>query len=93
MMRAFPEAALERLLEALEHEVLEASDAEILAAAAELGMQPGMKGSAAFIGLRFSAALRAEDFFDDPQWMLRMRSRPRSAARRSPRPPKEPNES
>jgi hypothetical protein len=39
------------LLFALERDVLEASDEEILAAARELGMDPTMKGSAAFFGV------------------------------------------
>jgi hypothetical protein len=46
-----PDSALERLLLALEDELLEATDEEILAAAHELGMNPAMKGSAAFFGL------------------------------------------
>ena len=65
--QVFPETALERILDALEHELIEASDAEVLAAADDLGMKPRMKGSAAFLGLRYSAALRAEDFFG-PEW-------------------------
>ncbi|MGO9801951.1 MAG: hypothetical protein ACLPTM_10000 [Steroidobacteraceae bacterium] len=109
MMRVFPETALERVLEALERELVAATDEELLEAASDLGMQPGMKGSAAFLGLRYPAMRRAEDFFD-PQWMLasaalpskpelpraappRARSRTRSAGRKSPRPPKEPSES
>jgi hypothetical protein len=46
-----PDSALERLLLALEDELLEATDEEILAAAHELGMNPAMQGSAAFFGL------------------------------------------
>ena len=46
-----PERRLERLLVALEHDLLEATDEEILAAAKELGMNPAMKGSAAFFGV------------------------------------------
>jgi len=76
MIRSFPETALERVLEALEHELTEATDEEILEAAHDLGMQPGMKGSAAFLGLRYPGALRAEDFFD-VQWMLGMLNDPR----------------
>lgn len=49
---AHPEAALNRLLDALASELCEASDEEILEAAKELGMNPLMKGSAAFLGLR-----------------------------------------
>lgn len=76
MTQTFPETALDRILEALERELVIATDAEILEAAGDLGMKPGMKGSAAFLGLRYSAALRAEDFFD-PEWMLRMLTDPR----------------
>jgi hypothetical protein len=47
-----PQAALDRLLDALAHELIDVSDDEILAAAKELGMNPMMKGSAAFLGLR-----------------------------------------
>lgn len=42
---------LERLLLGLEREITEATDEEILAAARELGMNPAMKGSAAFFGV------------------------------------------
>lgn len=41
----------ERLLAALEQELIAASDEEILEAAAEMGMNPAMKGSAAFFGV------------------------------------------
>jgi hypothetical protein len=46
-----PDSALERLLLALEDELLQATDEEVLAAAHELGMNPAMKGSAAFFGV------------------------------------------
>jgi hypothetical protein len=46
-----PDSALERLLVALEVELLQATDEEVLAAAHELGMNPAMKGSAAFFGV------------------------------------------
>lgn len=42
---------LERLLAALERELLQATDAEILAAAKELGIDPTMKGSSALFGV------------------------------------------
>jgi len=42
---------LECLLRALEQEVLDASDAEIIAVAHELGMKPELKGSSAFFGV------------------------------------------
>jgi hypothetical protein len=43
--------ALERLLLGIEDELFEASDVEVLAAAAELGIKPRMKGSIALIGI------------------------------------------
>jgi hypothetical protein len=46
-----PDSVLERLLVALETELLQATDEEVLAAAHELGMNPAMKGSAAFFGV------------------------------------------
>jgi hypothetical protein len=64
MKRVFPEAVLERILAGLERELIEASDEEILEAARELGMKPEMKGSAAFLGLRYLGRPRPEDFFD-----------------------------
>ena len=65
----FPETALERVLDALERELIEASDADVLEAADDLGMKPQMKGSAAFLGLRYSSAFhRMEDFFD-AKWL------------------------
>jgi hypothetical protein len=62
---ARPEVSLSRLLEALEQELIDASDEEIMAAAADLGMNPAMKGSAAFAGLKYPASLRFSDFFYD----------------------------
>jgi hypothetical protein len=59
-----PEAVLERILQGLELELLGASDAEITAAAKELGMDPRMKGSAAFAGLRYPAKPQLSDFFE-----------------------------
>lgn len=53
----------ERLLTALERELLEATDEEILSAAGDLGMNPAMKGSAAFFGVTIGprACLRQSD--------------------------------
>jgi len=64
MRPAPPVPALDRILDALEHELLAASDDEVLAAANELGMRPDMKGSAAFIGLFGPVRPRLDDFFD-----------------------------
>lgn len=52
-----PVLSLERILVALERELLEATDEEILDAARELGMNPAMRGSSAFFGLKYSYAL------------------------------------
>ena len=51
-------AAFERVLEALGKELIDATDDELLEAARDLGMDPSMRGSAAFIGLKYSDALR-----------------------------------
>jgi hypothetical protein len=60
-----PEAALAGVLDALEQELIDASDEEILEAARDLGMNPMMKGSAAFLGLQFGVSARCSDFFDE----------------------------
>lgn len=54
----------ERLLAALERELIEATDEEILEAAGDLGMNPAMKGSAAFFGI--TIPLRARFRPSDP---------------------------
>jgi hypothetical protein len=59
-----PEAALDRILDAVARELVGVSDDEILAAAKDLGMDPMMKGSAAFIGLRIPALAHYTDFFE-----------------------------
>jgi DNA-binding PucR family transcriptional regulator len=51
MSKTRPELALERLLLALEGELIDATDDEVLAAAKELGMDPTMKGSSALFGV------------------------------------------
>jgi hypothetical protein len=54
-----PELVLERLLIALERDVIDAADEELLTAARELGMNPSMKGSAAFFGVTRPAGPRS----------------------------------
>ena len=71
----------ERLLAALEQELSAATDEEILAAAAELGMNPAMKGSAAFFGItkRFPPSFAPGDppeFPDGPSAPRRSRNDP-----------------
>jgi hypothetical protein len=56
-----PELGFERLLAALERDVLDATDEEILAVANELGMKPGMKGSIALLGVTFMVQLKDQD--------------------------------
>jgi hypothetical protein len=51
MKTTHTDSALERLLLALEQELLDATDEEVFAAARELGMNPSMKGSSAFFGV------------------------------------------
>jgi hypothetical protein len=50
----------ERLLTALERELIEATDEEILAAAGDIGMNPAMKGSAAFFGVTIDLRAQSE---------------------------------
>jgi hypothetical protein len=56
--------ALDRVLVALENELVDATDDEIAEAAADLGMDLKMKGSAAFMGVLHSRPRRIEDIFD-----------------------------
>jgi hypothetical protein len=65
LTQSMPAAALGRILDQLDRELIEASDDDILEAAADLGMNPMMKGSAAFLGLRF---LSFAEFVDCDAW-------------------------
>ena len=51
-MSVRPDVGLERLIHGLEKELLEAADEEFVAGAHDLGMNPEMKGSAAFLGVK-----------------------------------------
>lgn len=64
MTRVSPETALDRVLAGLESELVEATDEEIEQAAADLGMNVRMKGSAAFIGVTYTYPKRMEDIFE-----------------------------
>ncbi|HEY1282985.1 MAG TPA: hypothetical protein VGE96_00770 [Steroidobacteraceae bacterium] len=90
-MKIFPETALERVLESLESELIEASDEEILDAAKELGQNPMMKGSIAFAGVMFTHRSLFAEFFD-PHTLKRLRQRlgnePIEAETDLPSPPK-----
>jgi hypothetical protein len=79
-----PELGLERVLVALERDLLDASDAEILAVANELGLKPYMKGSIALFGVTFAARLKPPD---DSQRQAR-KAPGRASASRSRRRPK-----
>jgi hypothetical protein len=57
-------AALERILEGLAPELIESTDEELLQAAKDLGMDPSMRGSAAFSGVKYSATPHQADYFD-----------------------------
>lgn len=58
-------ARLERLIDALAEDLSEAGGEEVLQACADLGMDPQMRGSAAFLGLKGpSYPVSVEDFFD-----------------------------
>jgi hypothetical protein len=57
-------ARLDRVLVALEQELLHASDDEIREAAKELRMNLDMKGAVAFMGLKFPMRMELEDVFD-----------------------------
>jgi hypothetical protein len=61
--REWPETRLARVVQALEGEILEATDEEILDAARDLGMDLSMRGSAAFLGLKYPLIRRRADFF------------------------------
>jgi hypothetical protein len=51
-MSVRPDVGLERLIHGLEQELLAAPDEEFVAGARDLGMNPEMKGSAAFVGVK-----------------------------------------
>jgi hypothetical protein len=55
---------LTRILDAFAQELIEASDEEILEAAKDLGMDPNMKGSAAFLGVIHTAPRQLSEIFD-----------------------------
>jgi hypothetical protein len=50
-----PELGLERVLAALEQDLLLATDEEILDVATEMGLKPDMRGSIALAGVTFTA--------------------------------------
>jgi hypothetical protein len=62
-----PESALAQVLDALEIELVDATDEEVLEAAKDLRMNPMMKGSAAFLGLHYPQAMQWADFFESEE--------------------------
>ena len=56
-----PEQGLERVLAALEQDLLNATDEEIQTSAKELGMNPNMKGSAAMFGVTLLLRPRSQE--------------------------------
>lgn len=58
------ESRLERVLAALEQELMEVPEEEILDAARSLGMNPEMKGSVLYAGVRFPSSVTLADAFD-----------------------------
>jgi len=58
----FAYSVLARVLEFFDAEISQSSDEEVLGAAADLRMNPRMKGSIAFAGIRFPAHWSEADF-------------------------------
>jgi hypothetical protein len=50
-VKQHPDVRLERILAALEQELIHADDEELLEVVAELGLKPSMKGSVALLGV------------------------------------------
>lgn len=69
------ERRLQRVLAELERELLQTSDEEVLQAAGDLGIDPDMKGSIAWLGIHFSAKPRLDEVFDIDAFRKQMRRR------------------
>jgi hypothetical protein len=67
---ALPEASLTRILVSFEQELLAASEEEIMQAAKELGMDPAMKGSAAFFGVTRPFGVSHLDMHSLASWAM-----------------------
>ena len=63
-----PEASLTRILASFEQELLDALDEEIMEAAKDLGMNPQMKGSAAFFGVTRPVGVSSADIHSFAAW-------------------------
>lgn len=79
-----PEVGLERLIAALECDLLDATDREIREAASEIGMDPTLKGSAALFGVLFTTK-RAATYLHSADKSVRPRSGKGSGASSSTR--------
>jgi hypothetical protein len=79
-----PEVGLERLLIALERDLLDAPHEEILAVAHELGLKPSMKGSIALLGVISAFRLKNQD--DNRERQTKKAPGPARAARPRRRP-------
>jgi hypothetical protein len=65
----WPEVMLARIAASFEEELIGASDEEIVSAAQDLGMNPTMRGSAAFAGIKYPVSERQRrDFFGITDW-------------------------
>lgn len=58
----------EWLLTALERELIESTDEEILEAASDLGMNPAIKGSAAFFGVTVDLRAKSQQARRSQSW-------------------------
>ena len=58
------EQRLQRVLAALEAELLAASDDEVRLAASDIGIKPDMAGSIAWLGILFPKKVRPHEVFD-----------------------------
>ena len=81
-----PQVSLENVLATLERELIDATDEEVLSAAAELRMNPSMKGSAALIGVKspliralVTDVARVAEIEPEPSLSRRERSGPRDS--------------
>ncbi|HET7924246.1 MAG TPA: hypothetical protein VFL30_05070 [Rhodanobacteraceae bacterium] len=70
------ERSLDRILAALEAEIVQAGDDEIVEAARDLGMNLAMRGSAAFIGLKYPSGADLRAFFEPSFESARVAHRP-----------------
>ena len=68
---------LTRILDSFARELIDAGDEEILEAAKDLGMDPWVKGSAAFAGVTYPARPQLSDFFGLDSVRVQLSSEPK----------------